>query len=86
MIKRLKIDGDGQLAMEGDGVLSLVFRPEQTRLLPVVNRGRTYPVPKSHLGRTINPEDVLAAAHAGWAFYASVLDQAEPSFSADGPS
>lgn len=67
LIKRITIDGDGQLAMEGDGVLNVVFRPEQTQLMPVVNRGRTYPVPRSHLGRPINPEDVLAVAHAAWA-------------------
>lgn len=86
LIKRLTIDRDGKLLMEGDGVLNVLFRPEHTRLLPVVNRGRTYPVPSSHLVRPINPEDVLAVAHAGWAFYASVLDQAEGSFSADVPS
>ena len=77
LIKRLTIDRDGQLAMEGHSVLKVVFRPEQTRLMPVVNRGRTYPVPRSHLSRPINPEDVLAVAHAGWAFYAIVLDQVE---------
>lgn len=86
LIKRLTIDRDGQLAMEGDGVRNVVFRPEQTRLMPVVNRGRTYPVPWSHLGRPINSEDVLAVADAAWAFYANVLDQAEGSFSADGHS
>jgi len=86
LIKRLTIDKNGQLAMEGVGVLNVVFRPEQTRLLPVVNRSRTYPVPRSHQGRPINPEDVLAVAHAGWTFYAKVLDQVEGSFSADGAS
>ena len=86
LIKRITINGNGQLAMEGDGVLILDFRPEQTRLVPVVNRGRTYPVPKSHLGRPISSEDVLAVAHAAWAFYANVLDQAEGPFSADGHS
>ena len=49
LIKRITINGNGQMAMQGDGVLNVVFRPEHTRLLPVVNRGRTYPVPKSHL-------------------------------------
>lgn len=86
LIKRLTIDRDGKLRMEGDGVLNLVFRPEQTRLVPVVNRGRAYPVPRSHLGRPINPEDVLAVARTAWAYYANLLDQAEASFSADGSS
>lgn len=86
LIKRLTIDRDGQLAMEGDGELNVVFRPEQTRLMPVVNRGRPYPVPRSHLGRPINPEDVLAVADAGFSFYANLLNQAEGSFSTDVPS
>lgn len=72
--------------MEGDGVLNVVFRPEHTRLLPVDNRGSTYPVPKSHMGRPISSEAVLAVANAGWVFYASDLDQAEGSFSTDVPS
>lgn len=49
-------------------------------LLPIQNRGRDYPPPKSHLGADTREADPLAVAELGLAFYRGFLDAAEAEF------
>lgn len=60
--------------------LRVTFIPHRTKLVPVVNRGRTYPVPTSHLGQPVNPLNVIEIAEAGAKFYGDFLDEVEKFF------
>jgi hypothetical protein len=47
--------------------------------------GKTvYPPPKTHLGKPIDPDDILAMAFLGFAWYQSLLDRAEKFFKTAG--
>ncbi len=46
----------------------------------VVNRGRTYEVPTTHNGNSINPEDLSATAETALNYYAEVVKEAEAFF------
>lgn len=52
----------------------------QIRLLPVVNRGRTYDLPKQHGGVPITAGDAIAMADIALKFYKAFLDEAEAKF------
>lgn len=78
-IRNLRIT-DGLVTAETTGSVKVVFNPSRIRLLPVTNRGVTYPVPTSHNGAPIDPENVIAVAKAGLAFYDKFLTDAEKFF------
>ena len=56
------------------------FTSAKTELLPVVNRGRRYEVPREHLDQAINPQDVSSVAKVAFGFYESALADAENFF------
>jgi len=59
---------------------SVVFEPAHVRLLPARTRGKVYPPPERHLGKSIDSGDLVAIARAGLAFYESMLAQAAAYF------
>ena len=70
----------GQMNIKTTQPLKIEFIPGRIALLPVVNRGRTYPVPNAHLGKTIDPTDVPALAELGVVFYENALARAQAYF------
>lgn len=56
------------------------FHPARVRLLPVTNRGITYPVPTEHLSQRIDPGNLFDIAACGLAFYNDLLNQANAYF------
>jgi len=78
-IKNLRISG-GVATAETTGAVGVVFHPDRIKLLPVVNRGVKYDVPRQHQGRTIDPDNVISVAEAGLAFYERFLQDAENKF------
>lgn len=63
-----------------DAELVIGFKPERTKLLPVVNRGVQYDVPTAHLGDAIDPNDVLNISECGVKYYSELLNLAEAYF------
>jgi hypothetical protein len=78
-IKRLSIQ-NGQVEWEGEGSLAITFHAAEFKLLPVVNRGRTYDPPRVHQGRAVNPANALEIAAAGIVYYETFLSDAEAAF------
>ena len=60
--------------------VKITFSPAKIRLLPVVNRGQTYPVPTEHKGDSLDPSNITALAEAGLAFYYQAVAAAEKHF------
>ncbi len=60
--------------------LKFEFKPARARMARVVNRGRTYEVPTTHNGNSINPEDLSATAETALNYYAEVVKKAEAFF------
>lgn len=56
------------------------FIPIRIMLLPVKNRGREYPIPTTHLGKPIDPRNVISVAETGAKFYQEFLFEAEALF------
>lgn len=79
-IKALIVDNNGDIQIMSPQKISVSFHPARTRLLPITNRGRSYPVPTSHLGSPIDPESVIAVAEAGVRYYGRFLIEAEAFF------
>jgi hypothetical protein len=78
-IERMEIN-NGNIFIKSPQKIKIDFLPAKTTLLPVTNRGRTYPVPTTHLGNPIDPMNVIAVAEAGTNFYGQFLAQAEAFF------
>lgn len=78
-IERMEIN-DGNIFIQSPQRIRVDFIPARTTLLSVTNRGRTYPVPTTHLGAAINPNNVISIAEAGAQFYEGFLAQAEEYF------
>ncbi|HSD36851.1 MAG TPA: hypothetical protein VLC92_05050 [Rhodocyclaceae bacterium] len=77
-IRNLRIQSaNGVFDIQSDTPLKIDFLPGKVSLLPVTNRGRTYPVPTSHLGKVIDSSNVVDVATLGLCFYEDVLSQAE---------
>ncbi len=70
----------GSIVIKSPQKIRVNFLPERTTLLPITNRGRTYPVPTLHLDNPIDPTNVIAIAEAGAQFYEGFLSQAEGFF------
>ena len=73
-------DESGNYVMQTTPGSKVVFFPSETQLLPVTNRGRTYDVPRKHLGEDIVPEDIPSLADKALLFYRGFLDDAEKYF------
>ncbi|MFN7573411.1 MAG: hypothetical protein ACK5TK_18540 [Betaproteobacteria bacterium] len=71
---------NGYISIKSPQKLRIDFLPARTTLLPVVNRGRTYPIPTTHLGNPVDPTNVVSVAEAGAQFYQQFLAQAEEFF------
>lgn len=71
---------NGNIYIKSPQKIRVDFIPSRTTLLPVVNRGRTYPVPTTHLGKLVDPTNVIAVAVAGAEFYERFLSEAEEFF------
>lgn len=72
--------GPAGIAFEGDGTIKVAFHPARVLLLPIVNRGRTYPVPSEHLGKPFSDTSVVHLASLGLDFYRTVVTAAESHF------
>ncbi len=71
---------NGNIYIKSPQKIRVDLIPTRTTLLPVLNRGRTYPVPTVHLGKPVDPNNVIAIAEAGAAFYERFLSEAEAFF------
>jgi hypothetical protein len=71
---------NGNINIKSPQKIRVDFLPSRTTLLPVVNRGRTYPVPTAHLGKPVDPTNVIAVAEAVADFYERFLSEAEAFF------
>ncbi len=58
-----------QISIKSPQKIRVDFIPGKTKLLAVVNRGRTYPVPISHRGKVIDPTKVVEIAETAVEFY-----------------
>ena len=69
--------GPNQLIVDSKQALRIDFLPGKTKLLPVVMRGVTTPVPTTHMGKALDPENIVELAQLGATFYEGFLDEAE---------
>ncbi|GED78413.1 MULTISPECIES: hypothetical protein [Pseudomonas] len=76
-IESLTTDAFGNIQIRSPQAIKIDFIPEKTKLLPVLNRGRTYPTPHMHLGKPIDASDVCGVARLAHNFYSSFLLEAE---------
>ncbi|MEM5425841.1 hypothetical protein [Paraburkholderia ferrariae] len=75
-IEHMTIKG-GHVFINDPSNLRIDFIPQRIKLLPVINRGREYPVPYEHFGTPIDPSDVIALANHAAAYYEAMLEKAE---------
>lgn len=79
VIDEMKIN-KGSISIKSPHGIRIDFIPAKTVLVPVTNRGRTYPVPTLHLGKPINPNKVVEIAEIGIRFYQTFLEDVESNF------
>lgn len=70
----------GQISIRSPQKIRVDFIPAKTVLVPVINRGRTYPVSASHRGNSIDPTKVTDIAETAVEFYKEFLDEVEAYF------
>jgi hypothetical protein len=70
----------GLVSIKSPQKIRVDFIPAKTILVTVINRGRKYPVPTSHLGKAIDPTKVLDISEVAVNFYQELLDDAEAYF------
>ncbi|WP_430230058.1 hypothetical protein [Nitrosomonas communis] len=71
---------NGDIFIQSPHNIRVDFTPAKTKLLPVLNRGREYPVPSTHLGEKIDSSNVVELAELGARFYENFLNDAEAFF------
>jgi hypothetical protein len=74
-----------KVALEVHDAIEGFFRPNGIELLPVSNRGRTYPIPGQHHGRAIARLTPIEFAVLGIRFHDELLRQARENFSRQSP-
>jgi hypothetical protein len=80
VIDHLEIcDGKIQSQDVGPGIV-IAPLPSFVRLLPVTNRGRSYAPPRVHLGKPVNPDDVVEVAFLAIYWYRDFVEAAEAFF------
>lgn len=77
---------DGQVDIKTDTPLDIIFIPEKTILVDVLNRGKIFKVPTTHLDEKLNHIDPVSIADEGVRFYERFLDEAEKYFCKTKPS
>jgi hypothetical protein len=81
LIDHLEINSDlGEIRVKSEHPLKISFFPARASMLPVTNRGRTYEVPLTHLGKPIDPQNFPASAENALRFYNQALAAAEEYF------
>jgi hypothetical protein len=78
-IEKMTIN-NGNITVKSPQKIRVDFIPAKTKLVPVLNRGRTYPVPETHLGNKIDSTNVIEVAEHGARFYVSFLNDVEAYF------
>jgi hypothetical protein len=78
-IKRLEVN-NGHILVDSDQPIKFDFTPGKVELLPVVNRGRTYQIPTTHLGSKITITEPTKLAKQGIDFYRTYFEKAEKHF------
>jgi hypothetical protein len=69
---------DGYTNVEGvEGDVEVRVTPPKFELVPVVNRGRTYAVPTTHLGAALAAGGPIALAEAGYLFCQGFFEKVE---------
>ena len=71
---------NGRVSIRSPQAIKITFFPARTKLLPVTNRGRVYPVPKRHLEQPLDPTNVVSIGKTALAYYRRFLDAAEKFF------
>jgi hypothetical protein len=84
-IDELKYDGRS-ISIKSGQPLRIRIDAARYTLLDVVNHGKRYAVPTSHLGSPLSGSDPVTLARAGLAFYEEFLSQAEQEFGGAGKS
>lgn len=80
----VRINNEGDIFVRGaSSPLRIEGMRAHVRLLPVTNRGRTYEVPKQHLGSPVNSSDLTELARIGITFYEDFLNAADTFFITD---
>lgn len=80
-IERLIIESSPErIHIQSVQPLKVTFFPEKVRMEPVVNRGRMYSVPTSHLGKAFDSADLPAVAEVALQYYKSAISKAEEFF------
>lgn len=79
-IKRLTIGPNGQIQGDWDGDLKVTFNPERVDPAPIINRGKTYAVPTTHLGTALCDTTAVTLGRFGLAFYKQLVSDADQFF------
>lgn len=79
VIDRLTVR-NGVIDVKSPMPLKIDIQQPRVNLVPVTNRGRTYPVPSVHLGVALDSTDLLKLAELGIKFYESAVLDAEAFF------
>lgn len=79
-IKQLQIGPGGLVQGEWNGDLAVTFFPGRVDPVAVTNRGRTYLVPKSHMGSPLPDTAALTLGKHGLAYYECLIKEAERVF------
>ena len=75
-VERLVASAD-RISIRSPQNIRVEFIPAKTRLLPVIDRWGTTPVPTSHLGESIDPTMVVDVAERAATFYEDFLIEVE---------
>jgi hypothetical protein len=78
-INKLSINNN-RISIDSDQPIKIDFIPGEVKLLPVVNRGRTYQVPSVHLDNSIMHVNPVNIAELGISFYRDYFTKAEKYF------
>jgi hypothetical protein len=77
-IDKIESRVDGYTNVEGlRGDVEVKVTPPKFELVPVVNRGRTYAVPTTHLGAPLPSSKPIVLAETGYSFYLGFVEKAE---------
>lgn len=79
-IEHMEIRSGQIVSLKSPQELLITFYPARVRLLPVTNRGRTYSVPNSHFGKTVDSNNAVQIAKTAYQYYGLFLDEAEKFF------
>jgi hypothetical protein len=79
-IEHMHVDGQGNIFIQSPDELKIECIAAKMTLLDITNRGRVYHVPREHLGKAIDPSDVIAIANLGAQFHEDMLLSAEAYF------